>query len=110
MFIKVNGETEKYWVIGCLGTTLTGNTFGNRMFIFKHHAQAAIDEMLSEAGVELDYMQLHPMLVEVTAKPCSAADADTFAAEQDRWLATKGARSQRPPEQQYLLDTTPPPR
>ncbi|HMZ87713.1 MAG TPA: hypothetical protein PK343_13520 [Giesbergeria sp.] len=110
MFIKVNGETEKYWVIGCLGTTLTGNTLGNRMFIFKHHAQAAIDEMLSEAGVELDYMQLHPMLVEVTAKPCSAADADTFAAEQDRWLATKGARSRRPPEQQYLLDTTPPPR
>lgn len=91
--LKVDGSTEKHWVIGHPAMALTGRAFHDELHVFASGAQNQIDALL-EINPNIARLDLKPALVEVTVKLCSEEEAAAHKAHQDQWRSER--RQKRP--------------
>lgn len=101
MFLNLQSQPTKYWVIGHSATELTGLAFDDRLFVFESHAKMAIEEICYGIGDEFKHLKLRPMLVEVTARPCEESESRAYSAEQKEWLKKHGSGAQRAAQAQH---------
>uniref|UniRef100_A0A6M3MJG2 Uncharacterized protein n=1 Tax=viral metagenome TaxID=1070528 RepID=A0A6M3MJG2_9ZZZZ len=86
--LKIDGSTEKHWVIGHPAMALTGRAFHDELHAFAKGARHQIDGLL-EIDPNIDRLELRPVLVEVTVRLCSEEETKAHQAYQEQWLADR---------------------
>ena len=79
---------NRAWGIAHESTSITGALFCDKLFTFKHQAEAYIDEA-NDCLDRQGGIGLRPVLVETVATLCSDAAAASYHADQSEWLAAK---------------------